>query len=377
MTELTPLREQIEALDRELIDVLRRRMEVVLPIAEAKLDKASPFRDQPREDVVFERVRAMAVDAGLDPHRIEALYRVILEWSVARQQDYVRSRPSAPLRVAYQGVEGAYTHLAAQQRYAGRSAGALLTGHRTFAEAVAAVKSREADVALLPIENTTAGSITQTYDLLANGGVTITAEVVSHIEHCLLVLPGTDLAAIREVHSHPQALRQCAAFFEQHGWMLPIEAFDTAGSARMVRAEGKPELAAIASAAAAERYGLAIAARGIQTQAGNYTRFVEVALEAATVQEDVACRTSLLLELVHEPGALGRVLAAFAKHRVDLSKLESRPIVGEPWRYRFYLDIEGHAASSPVAAALDEARAECTELRVLGSYPCAGRPKPT
>lgn len=376
MTELTNLREQIEALDRELVDVLRRRMDVVLPIAETKLDRASPFRDELREGVVFERVRAMAREAGLDPHRIEALYRVILDWSVARQQAYVRSRPTAPLRVAYQGVEGAYTHLAAQQRYAGSAAGALLTGYRTFDEVVDAVIAREADVALMPLENTTAGSITQTYDLLARGGVTITAEVVSHIAHCLLVLPGTPLTAIREVHSHPQALRQCAAFFAEHAWMQPVEAYDTAGSAAMVRAEGRPELAAIASASAGERYGLEVAASGIQTQAGNYTRFVEVAIEAATIEGEVPCRTSLLLELVSEPGALARVLAAFTRHQVDLSKLESRPIVGEPWRYRFYLDVEGHVDSAPVAAALAQARAECTSLRVLGSYPCAGRPKP-
>lgn len=374
--ELSSLRERIEALDRELIDVLKRRMEVVLPIAEAKLDAASPFRDELREGIVFDRVRAMASSAGLDPHRTEALYRVILEWSVARQQDYVRGRPDTPLRVAYQGVEGAYTHLAAQRRYGGLPQGALLSGHRTFASAVRAVRDREADVALLPIENTTAGSITATYDLLAEGGVTITAEEVSHISHCLLVLPGTDVAQVREVHSHPQALRQCAAFFDSHAWMSPVEAFDTAGAAQMVRAKGKPELAAIASEAAASRYGLEIAAEGIQTQTGNYTRFVEVALESATVREDVPCRTSIMLELTHEPGALGRVLAAFSQQSVDLSKLESRPIVGTPWRYRFYLDVEGHSASAPVFAAIQAARAECSELSVLGSYPCAGRPTP-
>ena len=175
--DLSHLREEIEAIDRELVEVLRRRMEIVIPIAEAKLASASPFRDGPREEVVFSRVGGLAEAAGLDPQRMQALYRVILEWSVARQQGHVLSRSSRPLQVVYQGVEGAYTHMAARRRYAGLPEGAFLTGVASFRQAVDAVRDGRADVALLPIENTTAGSITQTYDLLAEGGVTITAEV--------------------------------------------------------------------------------------------------------------------------------------------------------------------------------------------------------
>lgn len=369
--DLTALRDAIESLDRDLVDLLARRLELVVPIAEAKLDTASPFRDELREGVVFERVRGLARERGIDPHRIDAVYRLLLEWSVATQQDHVLQRDTAPVGVAYQGVEGCYTHLAAQQRYAGHPAGALLTGHPTFRSAVEAVRSREAHVALLPIENTTAGSITQTYDLLAEGGVTITAEVVSHIQHCLLALPGQTLAGLREVHSHPQALRQCDVFFQRHAWIRPVEAFDTAGAARAVMQNGDPTVAAIASEAAASRYGLNILARDIQTQVGNYTRFVEVAPEASTVPADVACKTSVMLELTHEPGALGRVLSAFSRQGVDLTKLESRPIVGQPWRYRFYVDVHGHSASASVALALEDAGAHCEDLRVLGSYPAA------
>lgn len=372
--ELSDLRVQIESLDRELLDVLARRLALVVPIAEAKLGAASPFRDQAREGVVFERVRAVAAEHGLDPNRVEGLYRYLLEWSVARQQDHLRDRASVPLRVAYQGVEGAYTHLAAQQRYAGRERGAFLEGHPTFRSAVQAVRDGRAHVALLPIENTTAGSITETYDLLAEGGIAINAEVVSHIRHCLMALPGTTIEQLREVQSHPQALRQCDAWLQQHAWIRPVDAFDTAGSAEKVRLDGRHDLAAIASEAAAERFGLEILARDLQTQSGNYTRFVEVALEAGTVEGDALCKTSLVLELVHEPGALGRVLHAFSANRVDLTKLESRPIVGQPWRYRFYLDVAGHQDHSAVAKALDAARPECVELRVLGSYPSAERP---
>ncbi len=369
--DLSQLRETIEAIDRELLALLARRLEVVVPIAEAKLEAASPFRDALREGIVFSRVRELAREHGLDPHRAEALYRVLLDWSVARQQEHVRQRETAPLRVAYQGVEGCYTHLAARQRYAGRAGGALLTGFPTFRAVAEAVRHREADVGLMPIENTTAGSITATYDLLAEGGLSITAEVVSHIQHCLLALPGQSVEVLREVHSHPQALGQCERFFVDHPWIRPVEAFDTAGAARMVAERGDPTLAAIASEEAATRYGLEVLARHIQTQTGNFTRFVEVATEPVVFDCDGPCKTTVMFELSHQPGALARVLSGFAQHRVDLSKLESRPIVGKPFSYRFYVDLVGHQASKAVGEALELARKECTELRLLGCYPAA------
>lgn len=369
--DLSQLRETIEAIDREILALLAKRLEVVVPIAEAKLEAASPFRDSLRESIVFSRVRELAGEHGLDPHRAEALYRVLLEWSVARQQDHVRRRDTAPLRVAYQGVEGCYTHLAARQRYAGRSGGALLSGHPTFRDVAKAVRQRDADVGLMPIENTTAGSITATYDLLAEGGLSITAEVVNHIQHCLLALPGQTVEGLREVHSHPQALGQCERFFVDHPWIRPVEAFDTAGAARMVADRGDPAFGAIASEEASTRYGLEVLARHIQTQTGNYTRFVEVATEPVVFDCDGPCKTTVMMELTHEPGALARVLSALAQHRVDLSKLESRPIVGKPWSYRFYADLAGHRASKEVSAALELAEKECAELRVLGCYPAA------
>jgi chorismate mutase/prephenate dehydratase len=369
--DLQALREAIEQVDGRLLDLLRERMALAERIARAKIDAASPFRDPAREDRVLQGVRARAVELGLDPHAVEALYRDILEMSIARQQAAIRSLDSAPLRVAYQGVEGSYSHLAAQRRYGGRAGGVLLDGHATFAAAAAAVRSGAADLALLPIENTTAGSINETYDLLAQGGLTITGEVVSHVEHCLLALPGVKLEELRTVMSHPQALAQCEAFFHGAPWLAPQVEFDTAGAARKVRESGDRTLAAIASESAARVFGLAVVARAIQTQAGNYTRFVEVAREALPGPPDAPHKTSLVLSLAHRPGALGEVLARLGAHGVNLTKLESRPVPGRPFEYRFYLDLEGHAASQSVAGVLDEIRALAGELRVLGTYPRA------
>jgi chorismate mutase / prephenate dehydratase len=369
--DLQALREAIEEVDHEILAKLRRRMELVEEVAGAKLEGAVPFRDALREEHVLQRIRHLAVELGLDAHEVERLYRQIMAMSVARQQAHVRALPTAPLRVAYQGVEGSYSHLAAQQHYAGRPGGVLLTGFQSFRAAAEAVKEGAVDLALLPIENTTAGSIDETYDLLAEGGLTVTGEVVRQIEHCLLALPGARMEDLRKVLSHPQALLQCQRFLGGVPWIEAGAEFDTAGAARKVRELGDRTLAAIASESAARAFGLEVLARGIQTQQGNFTRFVEIALEAAPCPPDAPCKTSLLLALEHRPGALGEVLTVLSRRGVNLTKIESRPVPGAPWQYRFHVDLEGHAASAAVCAALEEMRPLTTELRLLGTYPRA------
>jgi chorismate mutase/prephenate dehydratase len=373
--DLSTLRDRIDAVDRQIIALIAERLRIVEDVAVAKLEAASPFRDREREERLLLQLREHATDAGLDPHQIERLYRVVMDMSVAHQEATVRNRPDAPLRIAYQGVEGSYSHLAAQRRYGARPGGALLAGHDTFRAAADAVIHGTADLALLPIENTTAGSINETYDLLADGSLTITGEVVSAIEHCLLALPGVTLAELRVVISHPQALAQCHAFFARHSELVARPEVDTAGSARRVADAGDRTLGAIASASAATRYGLAIVARGIQSAVGNATRFVEVGLRPAPVADDAPAKTSLVLALADRPGALGEVLMRFAARGLSLTKLESRPIPSAPFTYRFYADVLGHAASASFQLALDDIRPLTTALHVLGTYvadPAAG-----
>ncbi len=369
--DLAALRDRIEEIDRHIIRLIAERLQIVQGVIEAKLASASPVRDRAREDSLIGRLRTIAVEVGTDPHEIERLYRVIMDMSVARQEQAVRDRADAPLRISYQGVEGSYSHLAAQRRYAGRSGGALLTGHDTFREAADAVISGAADLAFLPIENTTAGSINETYDLLARGGLHITGEVVSAIEHCLLALPGVPIEELRTVLSHPQAFAQCQDFFARHPHLSARPEFDTAGAAKRVATANDRTLAAIASSAAASTYGLAIVARGIQTSAGNATRFVEVAPRPAPVPEGVTAKTSLVLSLADRPGALGEILMRFAARGLSLTKIESRPLPDAPFTYRFYIDVLGHAASVPFAAVLEEIGPLTTELRVLGTYAAA------
>ena len=369
--DLSTLRDRIDAVDRQIIALLAERLRIVEEVALAKLDAASPFRDREREERLLLRLREHATGAGLDAHQIERLYRVVMDMSVAHQEATVRNRPDAPLRIAYQGVEGSYSHLAAQRRYAGRAGGALLAGHDSFRAAADSVVHGTADLALLPIENTTAGSINETYDLLADGKLHITGEVVSSIEHCLLALPGVALADLRIVMSHPQALAQCHAFFAQHPHLTARPELDTAGAARRVAQSGDRTLAAIASSAAATTYGLQIVEQAIQSSSGNATRFVEVGLRPAPVTEDARAKTSLLLAVSDRPGALGEVLMRFAAHGLSLTKLESRPIPHAPFTYRFYVDVLGHVATAAFQSALDEVRPLTTELHVLGTYAAA------
>lgn len=371
--DLQALRETIEAIDARLLDLLRERMAVVERVATAKLDAAWPFRDALREDGLLVRLRRHAAERGLDPHEVERLYRVVLDMSVAHQEAHVRGLETTPLRVAYQGAEGSYSHLAAQRRYAGRAGGTLLTGCDDFRGAAEAVTSGACDLALLPIENTTAGSIHETYDLLAEGALVITGEEVSAIEHCLLALPGARLEEIRAVLSHPQALRQCGRFFREHPRIRPREEFDTAGAARKVRDLGDRTLAALAGASAGAAYGLEVLLRGVQDAPGNATRFVEVALRPTPVPEGARPRTSLLVELADRPGALGELLGELGRRGLNLTKLESRPIPESPFTYRFYLDVDGHAGVGPLAAALDAIAPLASRLRVLGTYAAAER----
>ena len=369
--DLQHLREEIEEIDRRLLKHLKRRMELVDRVAQSKLAAAYPFRDQQREEIVLQRVRGLAVELGLDPHGVERLYRRIMEMSISRQQALMQTLTTVPLRVAYQGVEGSYSHLTAQRRYAGRGGGVLLSGFASVREVIDALRSGQADVALLPIENSTAGSINETYDALAEGGLSINAEAVSRVEHCLLGLPGTRLDELRTAISHPQALAQCEGFLRTLPKAHSKAEFDTAGSAAKVKELHDRTMAAIASESAARRFGLEVLKHNIQDRSGNATRFVEVSIEAVPCPADARCKTSMVLSLDHSAGALGEVLTEFGRRDIQLSKLESRPLLEEPWKYRFYLDVEGHVDAEPMVEAIERARQLSHSLRILGTYPIA------
>ncbi len=274
-----------------------------------------------------------------------------------------------PMVVAYQGVSGAYSELAAGKHFPPEKTGAVFRGYNSFADMLHAVARGEAKHGVLPIENTTAGSINEAYDLLARMRLFVIGEEVLRVRHCLVALPGVLLSEIRRVFSHPQALAQCSEFLST----LPectIEAFtDTAMSVQRIHAEGDRTQAAVASEQAAKLYGLSVLQRNIANQKENYTRFMIVATEPVTYDTGTACKTSLIFATQHEQGALVKCLNALARQGLNLTKLESRPRPHAPFEYVFYVDFEGNCADKRVQKALKDIAALTTDLKVLGSYP--------
>lgn len=271
--------------------------------------------------------------------------------------------------VVFQGTEGSYSHIAARRHFAARQI--RLSGRDTFREAAAALASGDADLAFLPIENTTAGSIHEVYDLVTRHGFHLVGEEVQMIEHCLLAVADVAPTSIRRVLSQAQALAQCTEFIAQLQG-CHAEAFaDTALAARKVRDDGDPAQAAIASEEAGRLYGLRVLARDIANQRHNYTRFIVAARAPEAADPGGACKTSLVFATRNAPGALVACLQVFARHGLNLTKLESRPLPERPWEYLFYVDLEGHAARPAETAALRELEPHTTHLRVLGSYRAA------
>jgi prephenate dehydratase len=275
------------------------------------------------------------------------------------------------MRVAFQGEPGAFSEAAAIQLLGS----AITTVPRaTFDAAFRAIDERAADAFLAPVENTLAGSVVRVYDLLMGSRLAIVAETILPIEHHLIGVPGATLAGLRSVASHPMALAQCERFFSSHPELKRVPAEDTAGSVREALLRGDKSCAAIAGRGAAEHYKGVILAENIEDNAENFTRFVLLIPEeeaAAWLTPD-ARKVSLALRLAHRPGALLAALEPFAKHAVNLLKIESRPIHGRPWEYQFFIDFEATGVAR-LDQALSEVRNATSELRVLGRYVAASR----
>jgi prephenate dehydratase len=265
--------------------------------------------------------------------------------------------------VAIQGEAGSFSHAAALEVL---GPDARLVPCASFEELFRAVEAKQAGWGVVPIENSLAGSVHQNYDLLGAHALHVVAETQVRVRHCLIARPGTTLADIRRVASHPVALAQCRTFFAAHPDVVQVPAYDTAGSVRDLMAGRVAADAAIASSLAAELYGAAVLQERLEDHAENYTRFLVVAREPAPPER--AHKTSLVFTLPNVPGSLHRALGAFASRGLDLTKIESRPLPGRPWEYAFYLDVVGDPRGG-VAEALAELRALARDVRVLGAYP--------
>jgi len=269
--------------------------------------------------------------------------------------------------IAYQGVSGAFSEQAALQF----APEAETVGLPTFEDTFQAAVRGSCTHACLPVENSLAGSINQTYDLLTDSVLHVVGEQIIRVHHNLLAKAGTKLADIRRVYSHPQALAQCQKFLRKHDFEAVTD-FDTAGAAKVLAENGGDGKAAIASRQAAAAYGLEILAENIEDMDFNYTRFFILGQEEA-LRSSGEHKTSLVLATRHRPGSLVACLEEFPKHGINMTKLESRPRRDRPWSYLFYVDIEGHIADENVSLAMTGLMRKAAFVKYLGSYPAAPR----
>jgi prephenate dehydratase len=282
------------------------------------------------------------------------------------------------LRVAYQGAPGAYSEEMARALFPS----AELCPQHAFADVFGALESAYVEAAVLPVENSIAGAVVDVYDLLRqHRALTIAAEAILRVRHCLVGVAGARLEGVRVARSHPQALAQCEPWLRAHG-IEPEVAYDTAGAAAEVAARGDASIGAVASRRAAERNGLAVLAEDIAAGDENYTRFFALVRRDDGSPRDAipaalragAAKTSLVFAIKDRPGALVLALQPFAAAGVNLAKIESRPSRAAPWDYVFYLDLHGDPAESPTREALSILRRSAAWVELLGTYPMAGEP---
>ncbi len=377
MDKISNSRDEIDRLDREFIRILAERMRAVREIGSAKSqDPGAPLRDEVRERKMFEAWSRQAEEAGLSSYFAGRVLREILNWSRRDQERFLDAAARSPrngvqsVRVGYQGVPACYSDLTITKIFATREVARLeRIGFRSFTAAIEALEAGEIHYALLPIENTIAGTINEVYDLLARRPITIVGEEVWPVEHCLVGRPGATLHDVKVIRSHPVALQQCQRFLDSLVGCVVESYHDTAGAAQSIGREGDATVAAIASEEAAQQYGLSVLRRDIADQSVNLTRFLLISTAAEPVDARRPSKTSLVFAVNHRRGALLECLQVFDQQGLNLSKLESRPQPSSPWEYLFYVDFDGHVSDPRVAAALGEVRAHTNHLKVLGSYP--------
>ena len=381
MSDLTDIRSQIDHLDEEILAALAARRKLTQEVIRTKDDDGLDLRDSNRETEVLTEVITKGRQLGLDAHFITRIFHEVIDDSLRAQQLFLleanpeKTEDLGQKRIAFQGIEGAYTKQAAERFFSPKIDRCTLTGYSTFEKVAKAVEDGEVDYGVLPVENSTAGSVNETYDMLSRHHLYIVGEEVFRVEHCLLGVEEIPLSELRRICSHPLGISQCTKFVNSLPQCETEYLTNTAVAAAAVAKRGDRTHAAIASEDAGRAAGLVVLKRNIADRSENFTRFIVIAPEPVEVDQRIACKTSLVIATANERGALLRTLEALDRQEINLTKLESRPRPDTPFQYLFYLDFEGNLADSPVQHALNDIRNLTTYMKVLGSYPSDARAK--
>ena len=374
---LQEVRRQLDQVDREIVRLYEERMKLSIEVAESKMKANRPIRDLARENQKLEAVKEL-VKKGGDKKNVEELFRMLM--SASRKYQYhlmskykhggcripfeeVKKLPLENCRVVYTGVEGAFAH-EATLKYFGDAVSCFHVP--TFEESMNALSGGRADFAMIPIENTSTGVVADAYDLLAKCDNYIVDEMDLPVEQALLVVPGTDLEEIDTVYSHPQGISQCNKFLNEHKEIHAIEKSNTAVAARMVAEEGIRSHAAIASRIAGRLYGLETLISPLNHNLANMTKFAVITNRK--IYRADAQHISICFEGEHDPGSLYRLMSHIVYNNLNMTKLESRPVPGQTWEYRFFMNFDGSFSQSSVKNALTGISEEAVSFKILGSY---------
>ena len=352
---LGDLRAEIDKIDDKLLDLIARRARVAMNIGAMKNRGARSVLDVGRERAVLGRLRE-ANPGPLSNEAVEAVFREIISACRATQE---------PISVAFLGPEGTFSHTAAIKQFGETAA---FQGVSTIGDVFNAVEIGRARYGVVPIENTTEGAVTPTLDALARTPLRVIAEVLVKVDHHLLSKTG-DARKIRRIVSHPQPLAQCRRTLAERFPGVALETTSSTATAAAIAAKDGAA-AAVASALAARIYGLRTVAAHVHDEPGNVTRFLVVGSDTQPPPSG-RDRTSLVISVRDEVGVLGRILQPFAENRVNLSMIESRPLPGRPWEYRFFVDVSGHVDDEALRRALAQVGEMSISTKVLGSYPVA------
>ncbi len=355
--DLDALRKEIDGIDQELLERLNRRVQLAQQVGHYKLERGMEVYVPSREEEVFGKLTA-GNKGPLPPSAVRAIYREIISAAIALEK---------PLRVAYLGPEATYTHQAARKNFGTSIPFQPLS---SVPDVFTAVRRGDADYGVVPVENSTQGTVISTLDMLVEFELTIVAQIYLEIAHCLI--SHSPLEKIRSVHSKDNALGQCRQWLAR---MLPgVELVDSPSTAALVAyAREHPEAAAIASRIAADLYGVPVVEENVMDRTDNVTRFLVIGKSPTPMLGGGRDKTSLAFSLHDEPGTLLKALEPFSRRGINLCKIESRPSRRKAWDYYFYVDIIGHREEPEVQEALGELKAFCPVLKWLGSYPDAGR----
>lgn len=376
MLDLGQLRVQLDEIDSQLVKLYEDRMELCRQVGEYKLETGKRILDKEREKQKIQAVSALAHN-DFNRTGISELFEQIMAMSRKLQYQIINEKgghgnlpffavdklDTDKIRVVFQGADGAYSQ-AAMYTYFGQEIDSFHV--ETFRDAMGAIEEGRADFAVLPIENSTAGIVSEIYDLLVEYENYIVGEQVIPIAHCLLGMPGAEIEDIEMVYSHPQSLMQSSRFLQERPNWKQISMQNNAFATQKVAQDKNPKQAAIASAFAGKVYGLEVLQEAIQNDKNNSTRFIIVTNQKIFKKD--AGKVSICFEVVHESGSLYHALSHFIYNHLNVSKIESRPIESRNWEYRFFLDFEGNLSDSAVKNALRGLREETINMKILGNY---------